>query len=131
MNPDEILVSETLGWTLKAHDDLISARILAVAGQESNALFHCQQCVEKILKAFLTSKNHPFRKTHNLKELGEACIALDASLAEVASKCYPLSDYAWMLRYPGEQYLLAVGEVTSVLELAAEMFAEIQFRLFG
>jgi predicted nucleotidyltransferase len=35
-----------------------------------NALsFHCQQCAEKYLKAFLVSKNVKFPKTHDLLEL--------------------------------------------------------------
>ena len=29
-----------------------------------DALFHCQQAVEKVLKALLTWHDEPFRKTH-------------------------------------------------------------------
>jgi len=43
-------------------------------------VFHCQQAAEKALKARLVRFDVPFRKTHNLEELGAACIALDASL---------------------------------------------------
>jgi len=44
----------------------------------------------------------PFRKTHNIEELGQQCVALDATLATVTDQAAPLTEYAWKLRYPGE-----------------------------
>ncbi|MSV31449.1 MAG: HEPN domain-containing protein [Bryobacterales bacterium] len=76
MNPNELLARETRAWLAKAFDDLKSARVLANAGLEGTALYHCQQSAEKRLKAFLTWHNQPFRKTHNLKELGNLAIGL-------------------------------------------------------
>ena len=40
----------------------------------------------------------PFRKTHNLEELGQQCVALDTSLATVAERAAPLTEYAWKFR---------------------------------
>src|SRR5256885_948672 len=34
-------------------------------------VFHCQQAVEKAMKAFLSWHDEPFGKTHNLETLGE------------------------------------------------------------
>ena len=36
------------------------------------ALYHCQQAAEKALKGFLAFHDHPFRRTHDLRELGES-----------------------------------------------------------
>jgi HEPN domain-containing protein len=38
-----------------------------------DATFHCQQAVEKTIKAFLTWHDRAFRKTHDLVELGAEC----------------------------------------------------------
>lgn len=35
----------------------------------ADALFHCQQVVEKALKGFLTWHDRPFRKVHDLREI--------------------------------------------------------------
>jgi HEPN domain-containing protein len=63
---------------------------------------HAQQAAEKAMKAFLAWHDVPFRKTHNLEELGQQCVALDATLSTVADLAAPLTEYAWKFRYPGE-----------------------------
>jgi hypothetical protein len=60
---------------------LASARVLIGSGHIANALFFCQQAAEKSLKAFLTWHERAFRRTHDLEELGEACRAIDGTLA--------------------------------------------------
>jgi|SRR5579883_2056841 HEPN domain-containing protein len=65
-------------------------------------MFHAQQAAEKSMKAFLAWNDVPFRKTHNLEELGQQCVSLDAMLAPVADQAAPLTEYAWKFRYPGE-----------------------------
>ena len=129
MSPVEVRTRETRAWLVKAHDDLESARILAGAAQRANALFHCQQCGEKSLKAFLTWRDRPFRKTHNLKELGEACAGIDSSLQTITGQGAILTDYAWRLRYPGDPYVIEEGEIVSMLVLAANLLAEIRSRI--
>ena len=54
MNPSNARRQEADEWLSKAAEDLASARVLIDAGHPSTALFHCQQCAEKSLKAFLT-----------------------------------------------------------------------------
>ncbi len=66
-------------------------------------VFHCQQAVEKSMKAFLTWHNVPFRKTHSLEELGEQCLRIDESLKELVDRAVPLTDYAWRFRYPARR----------------------------
>ena len=62
MNPAELRAHETDAWLLKASNDLASARILAQASQDENALYHCQQTAEKALKDFSLGTIHPFEK---------------------------------------------------------------------
>lgn len=73
MSLDPALVADTREWLRRAADDLRAAPPLL-----ADALFHCQQAVEKAFKAFLTFHNQPFRRTHNLEETGAACLTLGA-----------------------------------------------------
>jgi HEPN domain-containing protein len=64
--------------------------------------FHAQQLAEKSLKAFLVWYDQPFRKTHDLTEIGQECVELDQTLAQISKRAEALSDYAWKYRYPGD-----------------------------
>ena len=71
-------VADTRGWLLKAADDLRGAEIDLAAEPPltGDALFHCQQAAEKALKALLAWHDVPFRKTHDLAEIGQQCTTL-------------------------------------------------------
>jgi HEPN domain-containing protein len=92
MNPDDAKAGETREWLDKASEDLASARVLAGSGHFANALFFCQQAAEKSLKAFLTWHERPFRRTHDLEELGQACAAIDGALVPLLEEADVLSD---------------------------------------
>ena len=76
MSVDEVRVEETRSWLSKSRNDIRAARhdLVAEPPLLSDALFHCQQAVEKALKGFLTWHDEPFRKTHNLVELGRLAL---------------------------------------------------------
>ena len=61
-------------------------------------MFHCQQAIEKTLKGFLFWHDQPFRKTHDLVEIGSQVVAIDATLAPLVKRAEPLTEYAWLLR---------------------------------
>ena len=92
-------------------------------------VYHCQQAAEKSLKAFLTWQSEPFRKTHNLKELGDVCATFDPTLRETTDSAHGLTDYAWKLRYPGEPYVIEDGETDAMINLASRIVHDIQVRL--
>ena len=71
----------------------------------------------------------PFRRTHDLEEIGQAVTNLDISLGSITLEADALTDFAWRARYPGNSYTLAAGEVTAMLELAQRVLAEIKLRL--
>jgi len=130
MAVDPVLVADTRGWLAKAANDLRGAEIdlAAVPPLLEDALFHCQQVAEKSLKAFLTFHNQPFRKTHNLEELGEACLRLDAALKEIIDEAVPLPEFAWAFRYPGNPPPPSLDEVSEALSIANELYAAIRAR---
>ena len=91
MTPSEARARESREWLAKADEDLGSARVLIGSGHIANALFFCQQAAEKSLKAFLTWHEQAFRRTHDLEELGEACRAIDGTLAALLEQADVLS----------------------------------------
>lgn len=124
---DPILIRETRAWLVKASNDLRGAEIdlAAVPPLTEDALFHCQQAAEKTFKAFLTFHNRPFRKTHNLEEIGEACLQIDASLKEIVDEAVPLTEYAWAFRYPGDPETPKLEEAQAALALARKVYKAI------
>jgi HEPN domain-containing protein len=117
---DPELVAETRAWFAKASNDLRAAEALIAASPPlfDEAVFHCQQAAEKALKGFLTWSGRTFRKTHNLEEIGEQCLAIDPTLREPIDRAVPLSEYAWKFRYPGEPFQPEADEVAEALAAA-------------
>ena len=117
MTPEELRRDEAARWLAAAARDLKSARLLA--GEENTgSVFHSQQAAEKSAKAFLAFHNVPFRKTHDLQELGKQCVNLDTSLADVLAEAENLTDYAVIFRYQDAPYEPDQAEATSALEIA-------------
>lgn len=131
MPHDPAKVAECRGWLGRAWADLESATILlgAARPRPDAALFHCQQAAEKAWKGFLFWHDVPFRKTHNLRELGEACGALDSSLRPLAERAEDLTPFAWLFRYPGDLEEPPREEAEAALALAGEVYEAVLARL--
>lgn len=131
MPHDPALVADTRAWLTKALMDLRAAEqlLLAVPPLLGAVVFHCQQTVEKALKALLAWHDEPFRKTHNLEALGRQALAFDATLQPLVDRAGGLTKYAWKFRYPGEPEEPSVAEAEEALALAREVYAAILSRL--
>ena len=62
-------------WLKEAEIELEAAENLGQAGFYAQACFHCQQSVEKALKALLLFKKNSHPKTHSLRELASHALA--------------------------------------------------------
>jgi HEPN domain-containing protein len=131
MPHDRALVSETRAWFRRAAEDLRAAEHALRADPPllEDLLFHCQQAAEKALKGFLAWHSTPFRKTHSLEEIGEACLAIDPSLKSVIDPVVPLTQYAWEFRYPGDPEEPTIEEAHEALALARKAFEALSSRL--
>ena len=131
MPHDPALVADTRAWLTKARMDLLAAeRLLQVAPPLLGAsVFHSQQAGEKALKGFLAWHDEPFRKTHNLEELGRQVAALDPSLLPLVDRAGGLTKYAWKYRYPGEPEEPPRQEAEAALALARELYEAVLLRL--
>ena len=65
----------------------------------------------------------PFRRTHSIEEIGEACLSIDATLSDMVDRGAPLSEYAWLYRYPGDPPSPTREETQACLALAHEVNA--------
>ena len=94
-------------WILLADKDLYAAEI--IIGNEhpltNIVAFHCQQTVEKYLKAFLIEKNIPLIKTHDLIKLNGMIKEIkDLDIDE--KKLITINEVYIESRYPGELGLM-------------------------
>ena len=124
-DPDRL--AETREWLEKAGLDLRAAafEFTAVPPLTADIVFHCQQLAEKSLKGFLVWHDEPFRKTHNLVEIGRQCVAIDATLEGVVRPAARLTEYAWKFRYPGEALEPPVTEAQDAFALALVVYTDI------
>lgn len=130
MPHDPARVEDTGAWLRKAKLDLDAGELeLAHPALLGDVVFHAQQAAEKSLKAFLAWHDTPFRKTHNIEEIGAACAQIDATFAEVVGEAAPLSEYAWKFRYPGEVEDPSRAEAEAALTIAREVYAVVLARL--
>ncbi|MEW6776259.1 MAG: HEPN domain-containing protein [Bdellovibrionota bacterium] len=131
MPHDPVRVADTKAWLLKAKNDLRACEIDLGATPPllEDTLFHCQQAVEKALKGFLAWHDRPSRKTHSLEEIGEQCLAIDDSLRPFVDRAVPLTEYAWVFRYPGEPEPPKLEEAKAAFSLANEIYQAISSRL--
>jgi len=117
---DEAKVHEIWQWLIKAKHDIGSAKRLA-AGEEpffDTAVYHCQQAVEKALKAYLTLKDTPFQKVHDLSALIEQCIPFDSTFDGLRNVAEVLTPYATAFRYPGDVLEPDPSDVAEAIRMA-------------
>ena len=69
----------------------------------SAVCFHCQQCAEKYLKAFLVRHQVAFPKIHDLRELRRLSVVVDPTIDLITDLLIRLAPYAVEFRYPGEE----------------------------
>jgi len=110
-------------WLIKALEDFrVAKHELALQEKEvatSAVCFHCQQAVEKLLKAYLILKNTDFERTHDLTYLLDLCSKHDPNFNKFSVE--ELTSYAVEIRYPDEFYVPSVKEAKVCFEKAAEV----------
>jgi HEPN domain-containing protein len=131
MSDDPTRVADTVAWLSKAKQDLRAAEFELTAKPPLTAdiVFHSQQVAEKAMKGFLTWHDRPFRKTHNLVEIGQQVADLDPELEPLLRRASALTEYAWKFRYPGELEEPTQEETEAALGIAREVFDAILARL--
>ena len=120
---------ETADWVEVAESDLRAARVVLDEGLFQQAVFYCQQSIEKLLKAIWTetrgSGTHP--RTHNLVKLAKR-LRLDIP-PQWRNLVVDLTDQIFPSRYPeaGWRYNQAVAE--EYYNVTEELFAWLRQQL--
>jgi len=111
-------------WLNAATEDLQAAELLIkVPGLTNLVVFHCQQCVEKSLKALLEEKELPNIKTHDLLRIyqfvDEEFKLPDSEIMVQLNELYLNS------RYPGDLGLLPDGKPSNEESIAFLSYAKL------
>lgn len=118
---------EILNWFIKAKRDLTVAGMNLANDPPitDDALFHCQQAVEKSLKGFLVFHDKPFKKTHVIGEIAKDVLIFEPSLEPLLRRATEFTPYATMFRYPGELDIPPVEDAQDALILAQQIYDQV------
>jgi HEPN domain-containing protein len=90
-------------WLYHAYQDILSGHMLIDDPRlAEQAVFHCQQAIEKSLKAFLLYKTHKLFDGHNLAWLCKQAALLDSGFTPWLSRCAALNRFYIETRYPAD-----------------------------
>lgn len=107
-------------WRAKAQSDWDAVEILIASERCPNdtVCFHCQQFVEKLLKALLTQNDIEAPKTHDLRRLIQLTQPFAPELSLLADESDELTVHGVETRYPGELRQIKKTEMKRLVELS-------------
>ena len=112
-------------WKEKAQNDWTAVEILLDSEQcpAETVCFHCQQFVEKLLKALLTRYGIEAPKTHDLRRLIQLAEPFAPELSALSDPSDKLTIHGVETRYPGDWYPVSPAEMTEVVQLSRKFSA--------
>jgi HEPN domain-containing protein len=116
-----------LEWIRKAKADLDTAERELKVQESANfdaVCFHCQQSVEKLLKALMIHSGIRPPKTHDLELLLEKLSEKHPEVRQFRDACIEMTVFAVEYRYPGEES--DENTAASALESAKELWNYIE-----
>lgn len=120
-------------WLEIAARDLLAARVLI--GEEvclEIAGFHCQQCMEKVFKAYLIHAAGVLVDGHNLTWLCRQAIRRDESFQRFLEATAGLNRLYIEARYPSDEELtLPADEAQKVYDIAKELYDMVCDQIYG
>ncbi|MCM8772641.1 MAG: HEPN domain-containing protein [Candidatus Omnitrophica bacterium] len=120
-----MIEEEIKKWLTKGLNDLKTAEILINLPEEEivtdTLCFHCQQAVEKFLKAFLVASSVEFGRVHSIEYLIKLCEKIDKEFEFLYDITANLTDYAIDVRYPDEFYIPTIEEAKKAFESAQKV----------
>ena len=110
-------------WLFRANEDIAVMQTLAeqsIDSYTSTICFHCQQAVEKFLKALLVFHKIDFPKTHDVDFLLKKCSQVEnLNFNNIDLK--DLSDFGVDIRYPDDFYIPDISETKEYIEIALKI----------
>jgi len=126
--PDDVLMDTVRQWAQKAENDLKAAEHTLELGEDcptDAVCFHAQQCAEKYQKALLVASLVDFPRTHDLNALARL---LPGPLLPMLTdeQRRRLTDYATVMRYPGDYQTVTLAEARQAVRLARRVRSAIR-----
>lgn len=120
MDKQQELVKE---WLHKAEHDMEIAKLALDNKPEltDSICFHCQQAVEKYLKAYLVSVNISFKKVHSLVYLADLINDHEKFYDKFYEMVEKLEDYAVEIRYPDDWFEPTIEEAQEAFRIAHQL----------
>ncbi len=111
-------------WLDRAGEDILCAAVLVQNDNCYNsAAFHCQQTIEKALKAYILLKSDVLPDGHNLPWLCKRAMRYDATFSEWLDESATLNRCYIETRYPADLPLdLDFTQVTRYYQMAKAMY---------
>lgn len=113
-------VEEIKQWVIKGDHDLGTAKVtyLYIPEYLDTVTFHCQQAVEKYLKAYLVFQTMSFKFSHDLVYLLDLITQKDSDFEGYYDTVSELQGYAVEIRYPNETIYLSNEKVEKAMMIA-------------
>ena len=126
MSDPDLLRYETLRWLRYARDDLYTADTLAKIGDTPirSTCYHCQQAVEKALKAVLVYEDMDMARTHDLSLL-QALLPEGWKAKKMPIDLTNLTIWAGHQRYPGDYPEPSSEDAAQAIVMAHEVLESI------
>lgn len=111
-------------WLGRAREDINSARLLRNDADCRNSVaFHCQQTIEKALKAYILLKSDTLVDGHNLTWLCKRAMRYDSKFSEWLDESASLNKCYIETRYPADLPLeITYDEATRYFDMAKDMY---------
>lgn len=115
-------------WLDRCNEDIYSARLLmGHDGCYNNAAFHCQQTIEKALKAYILLKSNVLVDGHNLTWLCKRAMKYDRSFGQWLDESASLNHCYIETRYPADIPLdLTRKQIGRYYDMAYELYSFIK-----
>lgn len=119
MSANDMLLKE---WIDKADHDLGTAKLIFIHIPDyfDTIAFHCQQSVEKYIKAILVYNDIEFPRTHNLIYLLDLCSSKIEITEDRYDKAILLNGFSVQIRYPDKTIYLSKEELEVSIAIAQE-----------
>jgi HEPN domain-containing protein len=119
MNENREQINE---WIEKADHDLGSAKLifLHLPDYFDTIAFHCQQAVEKYIKALLIFYGIEFQRSHNLIYLLDLLSRKVEIFENRYDKAILLNGFSVQIRYPDNNILLSNEELQTAIEISQD-----------
>ncbi len=113
-------------WLIKAQEDWDTVEILIAQPHppKGTVCFHCQQCIEKLIKAILVREQIEFPKTHDIGRLIELVRDYVPGVAEFLLHAKKLSVHGVAARYPDEAIEITTTDMKEIVDIT-EKFRQI------